>query len=221
MNLFWQAIAAIASAVTRPPALLLGSLLGFGILVPHRLGLTFADSRMLTAYAFLPMLFVAAPVALGMPRARESTQKLYTWLSASVFFGVTLWAILVLVAMLTLTIVTYPVRPPYPAAATFLTHALLCAASCWFSASLSAYLAMLLSPSAARNALRILFLLILAWMQFGTSLLSPRLRWYVSGISPAAVGVTALLFAAGLTNALRAGVRANTAVNETSSVTSQ
>jgi hypothetical protein len=221
MNLFWQAIAAIASAVTRPPALLLGSLLGFGILVPHRLGLTFADSRMLLAYAFLPMLFVAAPVALGMPRARESTQKLYTWLSAAVVFGVTLWATFFLLATLTMTIVTHPVRPPYPTLATFLTHALLCAASCWFSVTLSAYLSMLFSPSTARNALRILFLLILAWMQFGPSILSPRLRWYVSGISPAAIGATALLFAAGLTNALRAGVHANPAVNETSSVASQ
>lgn len=220
MNLLGQAIAAIASAVMRPPALLLGSMLGFGILIPHRLGLTFGDSRMLLAYAFLPMLFVAAPVALGIPRARESAQKLYTWLAAGVLLGVALWTLLVALALLTMTVVTYPVPPTYPSLANFLSHALLCAGSCWLSVSFSAYLAMLFTPDAARNAMRVLFLLVLVWMQFGPGLLPPRWRWYIGSVPMEVLAFAGLLFAAGLTRALHAGVR-NPAVNETSPVASQ
>ncbi|BDC47720.1 hypothetical protein F183_A00360 [Bryobacterales bacterium F-183] len=215
MDLLRQAIAAIAAAVSRPPALLLGSLLGFGILIPHRLGITFGDSRILLAYAFLPMLFVAAPVAIGMPRARESTTKLYTWLLAGIILGIGLWAIFVTLALVTMTAVTYPVRPVYPGPAALLSQLLYCAASCWFSGSAAAYLAMLFSPKAARNAMRVLFLLVLLWMQFGTSLLSPRWRWYLSSIPLEFVGAAALLLAAGLTNAIRVGV------NQTRPIASQ
>ncbi|MBS1832635.1 MAG: hypothetical protein JST65_07980 [Acidobacteria bacterium] len=215
MNLFWQAIAAIAVAVTRPPVLLLGSLLGFGILIPLRYGPTFGESKILAAYPFLPMVFVAAPIAFGMPLARETTRKLYTWLAAGIVTGVILWAVFLTVALVTLAAVSYPILPVFPARGTLLRHALLCAASCWFSASVSAYLALLFSPDASRNATRVLFLAALLWMLFGPGLLTPRLRWYLPEISLESVVATALLFSAGLTNALRAS--ANRPVDQTSS----
>src|SRR5689334_7700593 len=87
LRLFLQAFAAIARASLRSPILPFGSLLGFGVIIPIRHGFDFLDARMILAYAFIPMLFVASPVAAGLEFARQTVERLYTWIAAATVFG--------------------------------------------------------------------------------------------------------------------------------------
>ena len=87
-------------------------LLAFGILIPRRWGMDFLDIRLVLAYAFIPMLFVAPAMTSAMREgqpARTSATELYAHVAAIILFG---WLIGVLVMALGMATVNFVYRPP-------------------------------------------------------------------------------------------------------------
>jgi hypothetical protein len=206
MRLVMQAFAAIAAASIRPAALPLGAWIGFGMLIPIRHGIDFLDVRMVLAYAFIPMLFVASPVAIGFAMARQSASRIFAWLSGSTLFG---WCIGFVFLTTALATVNFVYRPPVlqlPQDGVLPLFAIFSAASVWFIVAASAFLSVLFSPGSARQAMRLGFLVLLLTFYAGPGALPSRWQYELGQFDPKSLaGYAAALLslaAAGLTNAL-------------------
>jgi hypothetical protein len=208
---FLQAFAAIAAASIRPPVLPLGSLIGFGVIIPIRHGFDFLDARMILAYAFIPMLFVASPVALGLPQVRGSVDRLYSWVAAATAFGWLVGLLFLATAIATLNYLAQPAPMQLPREGILPLFGVFCFSAVWFICASAAYLGFLFTPNTARQMLRLGFLLLLALFYIGPRTLAPRLEMELRITDPtdaAQWGAVVLALAAiGLTNALRAAVR--------------
>jgi hypothetical protein len=208
---FLQAFAAIAAASIRPPILPLGSLIGFGVIIPIRHGFDFLDARMILAYAFIPMLFVASPVALGLPHVRGSVERLYGWIAAATAFGWVIGMLFVATAIATLNYLAQPAPLQLPREGILPLFAVFCLCAVWFICASAAFLGFLFSPGTARQMMRLGFLVLLVLFYVGPRTLAPRLELELRITEPADAAtwgaVLLALAAVGLTNALRAAVR--------------
>ena len=216
---FQRAIAGVLRNAWRSPILSVGMLVAFGIIIPRRWGIDFLDLRLILAYAFIPMLFVAPAVTSAMREgqpARASTVELFACVGAIVLYG---WLVGLTVMALGLGTVNYIYKPPemlLPTAGALPAYVLFSFAAVLFVAALGAYIALLFTPRSALNVLRIGFLALLAFCYIGVNWLP--LSWQVSMsgtfteqgfMRPALVSsVCLLLFASGLLGAMRlAGIR--------------
>lgn len=205
----------VVRAALRAPALGLGALIGFGVLIPHRHGYDFFDIRLVLAYAFVPMLFVAPAVtSLLAPgsAARSSLESLYGAVVATALYG---WCISF--AVLGLALVTVNWGQPagawqFPALHVLGAYAGFSGVAVVFVAAISAYVTLLFSVGVARNVLRVGFLALLLGFYGGSRFLP--LSWQVAmgadmthdayRRSAMLASLVLLLFTAGLLNALRA-----------------
>lgn len=158
-----SALATILRSNARAPILVAGALLGFGVLIPRRYGYDFFDIRLVLAYAFVPMLFVA-PAVTGLMSASHhpagrSRQGMYAAVIATAVYG---WVIACVILAVALTTVNWQqaaftdwVLPP---TRVLLTYAGFSAAAVLFVAAASAYVTLLFSANTARNVLRVGFL---------------------------------------------------------------
>jgi hypothetical protein len=211
---FRGALRGVARNAWRAPVLNLGVLLAFGILLPRRYGYDFLDIRLILAYAFIPMLFVAPAVTsamrVGQP-ARQSALELYANVAAIMLYG---WTVGLVVMALGLATLNYVFRPPQvllPAPGVLPAYLGFSFAAVAFVAALGAYIAILFSPKAALNTLRFGFVAVLAFFYIGVAWLP--LAWQVSlagafteeGFMRTALvaSIALLLFAAGLLGAMR------------------
>ncbi len=208
--LFFRAFAAIAAASVRPPILPVGAWIGFGILIPLRHGVDFLDARMILAYAFIPMLFVASPVALGIAYVRQSAAMLYAWISAATIFGWCVGFVFLTTALATINLVFRLMPLQLPESGVLPLFAVFSFCAVWFITSCAAFLAFLFTPNASRQVLRFGFLVLLLAFYLGPRVLPGELEFELGQIEPKeGVAWTAILLAlaaAGLTNALRAAV---------------
>lgn len=188
----------------------LGSLFGFGVLIPLRHGFDFLDVRMVLAYAFIPMLFVASPVAFGISQAWTSYKRLLTWVGAATLFGWFIGLLFLTTALATLNIAARPAPLQIPPAKLLITYAAFCFSAVWFVSSMAAYLAILFSPTWARQILRVGFLLLLTLFYIGPTALPPRIQMELTQVNHQGLAWRAAallsLFAFGITRALQAGV---------------
>ena len=198
------------------PVLNFGALAAFGILIPRRYGLDFLDIRLILAYSFIPMLFVAPAVTSAMRAgqpARSSSMELYAHVIAIIFYG---WLIGLIVMALGLATVNYVYSPPtllLPPAGVLPGYGIFSFAAVAFVAALGAYIALLFSPLASLNTLRFGFLALLVFFYVGVTWLP--LSWQVAlsgtfagdGFPPSALAASAvlLLFAGGLMSSMRPG----------------
>lgn len=210
MRSFLQALWAIALSSVRPPVLPLGSLFGFGVLIPLRHGFDFLDVRMVLAYAFIPMLFVATPVAFGISQAWTSYRRLLTWVGAATLFGWFIGLLFLTTALITLNAAARPAPLQLPPTKLLTTYAMFCFAAVWFVSSMAAYLAILFSPNWSRQILRVGFLLLLMLFYVGPAALPFSIRLELTKMNHAEMawraGALLGLFALGLTYALQGGV---------------
>jgi hypothetical protein len=222
---FLQATVAIALSSIRPPVLPFGSLFGFGVLIPLRHGFDFLDVRMVLAYAFIPMLFVASPVAFGISQAWTSYRRLLTWVGAATLFGWFIGLLFLTTALVTLNIAARPAPLQIPPAKLLITYAVFCLSAVWFVSSLAAYLAILFSPTWSRQILRIGFLLLLSLFYIGPAALPLSIQMELTGVNHQGLAWRAAmvlgLFAFGITRALQAGVIAKPATAALSSQSSE
>lgn len=186
----------------------LGALFGFGVLIPLRHGFDFLDARMILAYAFIPMLFVASPVAFGLASARGSYRSLLTWIAAATCFGWCVGILFLSTGLATLNYVAQPAPLQLPPAKLLVTYAAFCLATVWFISASAAFLAILFSPKWAQQILRIGFLLVLSFFYVGPQALPASVQMDLSQANHQTMAwwfsVILLLAAAGLTWALRA-----------------
>ncbi len=210
MRSFLQAFWAIALSSVRPPVLPLGSLVGFGVLIPLRHGFDFLDVRMILAYAFIPMLFVATPVAFGISQAWTSYRRLLTWVGAATAFGWFIGLLFLSTALVTLNLAARPAPIQLPPANLLTTYAMFCLSTVWFICGAAAYLAILFSPTAARQILRVGFLLLLAFFYVGPAALPLSIQMELMNLNHQSIAWRAVailcLAALGITLALRGGV---------------
>ena len=210
MRSFLQAFWAIALSSVRPPVLPLGSLLGFGVLIPLRHGFDFLDVRMILAYAFIPMLFVATPVAFGISQASTSYRRMLTWVGAATAFGWFIGLLFLSTALVTLNIAARPAPIQLPPLKLLTTYAMFCLSTVWFISAAAAYLAILFSPTAARHILRVGFLLLLAFFYIGPAALPLSIQMELMKLNHRSIAWWAAailcLVAFGLTRALQGGV---------------
>jgi hypothetical protein len=208
---FLKAFAAIAAASIRPPILPLGSLFGFGVIIPIRHGFDFLDARMILAYAFIPMLFVASPVAMGLQQVRGSVERLYSWVAAATVFGWFVGLLFLATAIATLNYMAQPAPFQLPRDGVLPLFAAFCFSAVWFICASAAYLGFLFSPTVARQLMRLGFLLLLILFYVGPRTLAPRLELELRVTDPkdaaAWSAVVLTLAAIGITNALRAAVK--------------
>ncbi len=197
----------------RPPVLPLGALFGFGVLIPLRHGFDFLDARMILAYAFIPMLFVASPVAFGIAYARQSYGRLLTWVAAATVFAWCVGMLFLSTALATLNIAARPAPVQLPPAKLLGVYAAFCFSTVWFIGASAAFLAIVFTPNWARQMLRFGFLFLLAFFYIGAGILPFSLRFELQQMNPAplAMGSAGILIiaAAGLTWALRAAPPVN------------
>ena len=213
------ALGAVIRASLKRPILPLGVLFGFGILIPYRNGFDFLDIRLIMAYAFIPMLFVAPGVTGALQHgseARSSARKLYAWVCATALYGWMAGMLLIIAALITVKSVYHPAMEAgavLPAQGALPVYAGFSFACVWFIASSSAFIALLFSPEAARSWLRGGFLLLLIFLYLGpgympsswqsalgevfTSEGFPRAAWTVTAVvALAAIGLLSSLRAA-------------------------
>ncbi len=192
-----------------------GALLAFGILIPRKYGMDFLDIRLVLAYAFIPMLFVAPAVTSAMRAgqpARGPVVELYAQIAAIVLYG---WVIGLVVMGMGLVTVNLVYRPPevlLPSPGVLPAYVLFCFSAVGLVAALGAYIALLFSPLISLNTLRFGFFVLLLFFYGGASWLPPS--WQVSmatvltedGFPKAAMLGSAclLVFAGGLLGAMRA-----------------
>ena len=75
---FSRAIGGVVHNAWRSPILTVGMLLAFGVMIPRKWGIDFLDLRLILAYAFIPMLFVAPAVTSAMREGQPSRQSCCT-----------------------------------------------------------------------------------------------------------------------------------------------
>ena len=211
---FIRALGGVVRNAWRSPILSVGMLLAFGVMIPRKWGMDFLDLRLILAYAFIPMLFVAPAVTsamrVGQP-SRSSTGELFSNVGAIVLYG---WIVGLAVMALGLITVNLVYRPPevlLPAAGVLPAYVLFSFAAVSFVAALGAYIAILFTPAASLNTLRLGFVGLLAFCYIGVSWLP--LAWQVSlagaftdqgFMKPALLSsLFMLLFASGLMGAMR------------------
>ena len=145
----------------------LGALFGFGVMIPLRQGFDFLDARMILAYAFIPMLFVASPVAFGLASARTSYRSLLTWIAAATCFGWCIGLLFLSTGLATLNYAAQPAPMQLPPTKLFITYAAFCLSTVWFISTSAAFLAIVFTPKWARQILRLGFLFLLAFFYVG------------------------------------------------------
>jgi hypothetical protein len=207
---FLSAFLAIAASSIRPPVLPLGSLFGFGVLIPLRHGFDFLDAPMVLAYAFIPMLFVASPVAFGISRAWNTYRRLLTWVGAATLFGWCIGLLFLATALASLNVAARPAPIQLPSLRLVLTYAGFCFSAVWFVSSIAAYLAILFSPTWSRQILRVGFLVLLSCFYIGPAALPRPVQLELTQWNHLEMawwgGAILSLAAAGLTWSLQAGV---------------
>jgi hypothetical protein len=168
--------------MARQALVVLAVVIAFGILVPLYKGLGFQDPRIIAAYAFLAVLFVAPASAelASTHGTRASATGLLGRIALIVAWG---WGITVLIlgtALVTLNIVSRGsvfMAPP----AKFLTAVLAFSLTASVAiAILGAVLAQRFSAAGVKNILRIGFLVILLGLAFGSRLLPESVALAVS-----------------------------------------
>ncbi len=214
MEAFFRAFNGVLSNAWRSPVLSIGALLAFGVLLPRRYGLDFLDIRLILAYAFIPMLFVAPAVTSAMKAgqpARQSSVELYAHVAAFILYG---WVIGLTVMALGLATVNFVYRPPevlLPERGVLPAYLAFSLAAVAFVASLGAYIALLFSPRAALNTLRFGFVVLLVFFYGGAAWLPYSWQVWLAGafnmdgfMQTSLVASAALvLFAGGLLGAMR------------------
>ena len=198
----------------KSPVLSVGMLVAFGIFIPRRWGIDFLDLRLILAYAFIPMLFVAPAVTSAMGEgkpARASTIELFSSVGAIVLYGWCVGLAVMALGLITVNMVYRPAETLLPASGVLPAYALFSLAAVSFVAALGAYVAVLFTPRAALNALRLGFLGLLGFCYLGVRWLPTS--WQVAlavsftdqgFMMPALIGsASLLLFAGGLLWAMR------------------
>ncbi len=210
LRLLASAFAAVARASVRPPILPFGSLIGFGILIPIRHGLDFLDVRMVLAYAFIPMLFIAAPVATGITFARQSLPYLYAWIAGATAYGWCIGFTFLTTGIATVNFLYHPTPLQLPEPGVLPLFAAFSFAAVWFISAASAFLAILFHPAASRTAMRLGFLILLLMFYVGPQSLPDTIQFELTQIDlrdgVMAAAAILCLAAAGMTNALRGAV---------------
>jgi len=212
---FIRAFTTVVRNAWRSPVLNIGALLAFGVLLPRKYGFDFLDIRLVLAYAFIPMLFVAPAVTSAMrpgQPARESPGELYAHVCAIVLYGWIIGLVVMAMGLATVNVIYHPPEVLLPSPGVLPAYVLFSFAAVGFVAALGAYIALLFSPRASLNTLRVGFLVLLLFFYGGTSFLPPS--WQVSMATAfttdgfmrsALLGSACLLvFAAGLLGAMRA-----------------
>ena len=211
---FRRAISGVVRNAWRSPVLTVGMLVAFGILIPRTWGIDFLDLRLILAYAFIPMLFVAPAVTSAMREgqpARQSPVDLFANVAAIVAYG---WVIGLAVMALGLVTVNVIYRPPeflLPSPGVLPAYFLFSFAAVLFVAALGAYIALLFTPTASLNMLRFGFIGLLVFFYAGSSWLPLSWQVALSGTftengfqRPSLVAsLILLLFAGGLLAAMR------------------
>ncbi|HEY3742514.1 MAG TPA: hypothetical protein VGL53_21845 [Bryobacteraceae bacterium] len=213
LNAFLKAFAAVARNAWRSPILNLGVLLAFGFLLPKRYGFDFLDIRLILAYSFIPMLFVGPAVTLAMREgqpARQSVFELYMHVAAVILYGWMIGLAMMLMGLATINFVYHPPELLLPAPGVLPAYFAFSFAAVTFVATLAAYIALLFSPQAALNTLRLGFIVLLVFFYVGVAWLP--LAWQVGlagaftedGFLQSATVASAalLLFAGGLMGAM-------------------
>ena len=141
----------------------------FGVYLPWRKGLEFLDPVLLAAYACLGVLFAAPAAIQAFAGERPSTMKdAMTRVVMAVLYGEGMAVVILLAGFLTV----YLTRPAMfaPDLGTLAAASILAIVASLALAALSAWLTLRFSASAARRALRVIFLLLLVVFYF-------RARW--------------------------------------------
>ena len=214
MQAFTGALGGVVRNAWRSPILSVGMLFAFGIIIPRRWGFDFLDLRLILAYAFIPMLFVAPAVTsamrVGMP-ARESTSELFANIAAIVFYGWFIGLAVMALGLITVNVAYHPPEILLPAPGVLPAYVIFSFAAVAFVAALGAYIALLFTPAAALNTLRIGFIALLLICYVGVSWMPVSWQVALAGAFtdqgfklPALVSsFFLLLFASGLLGAMR------------------
>lgn len=211
---FSRAIGGVVRTAWRSPVLSIGMLLAFGILIPRSWGINFLDLRLILAYAFIPMLFVAPAVTSAMREgqlARQSPVDLFASVSAIVLYGWLIGLAVMALGLITVNVIYSPPEFLLPSPGVLPAYVIFSFAATLFVAALGAYIALLFTPAASLNMLRFGFIGLLVFFYVGSSWLP--LSWQV-GLSgtftetgfqrPSLIASTILLlFAGGLLAAMR------------------
>lgn len=132
-------------------------LIAFGIFLPLRKGLDFFDPVLLSAYACMGVIFAGPAAAQAFENRPESVRQALVWIATAVGFGEAI-AIAMLAAGLLTVRLTVPILPFGPDVASLTYSLLLGLAASVALASLGAVVALRFSSGAARVALRVLLL---------------------------------------------------------------
>ena len=214
MGAFIRAWGGVLRNAWGSPVLSVGMLVAFGVLIPRKWGFDFFDIRLVLAYAFIPMLFVAPAMTSAMREgqpARQSTVDLFASMAAIVLYG---WIIGLAVMALGLITVNVIYRPPellLPSPGVLPAYVVFSFAAVLFVAALGAYIALLFSPQASLNTLRFGFLALLGVCYIGVSWLPAAWQVAVAGAfnsegflrTALLASACLLLFAGGLLGAMR------------------
>lgn len=214
---WWSALCKVVRTAWRVPILNLGSVAAFGILIPRRYGMDFLDVRLILAYAFIPMLFVAPVVTAAMregSEARQSSLNLYSALGAIITYG---WLIGAVVMALSIATINYVYHPPellLPDQGVLQAYAIFCLASVSAVAALGAYIALLFSPGVGLNVVRLGFFALLVFFYGGSGRLPVDWQIALAGAfssdrffqTALIVSAILILFAIGMLQALRPAV---------------
>ncbi len=211
---FTRALSGVIKNAWRSPILSVGMLIAFGVIIPRRWGFDFLDIRLILAYAFIPMLFVAPAMTSAMREgqpARRSTVELYAHVAAIVLYGWVIGLAVMALGLLTVNLIYRPPQVLMPSAGVLPAYVIFSFAAVLFVASFGAYIALLFTPRAALNTLRLGFLVLLGFCYIGVNWLP--LSWQVGlagafvtdGFMRSAILASAclLVFAGGLLGAMR------------------
>ena len=158
--------------MARQALIILFTVLAFGILVPWYKGFTFLDPRMIAAYGWLAMLFVApasAEAFAGAP-ASESRGATLGRLAMLIAFGWGVTVLVLLTGLATLNLAYWHGALITPPGELFVAVLLCSLAACAAVGTLSAVLARNLPARVVKNILRFTFLLVLLAFAFSARL---------------------------------------------------
>jgi hypothetical protein len=211
---FLRAFSNVVRNAWRSPILNIGALLGFGVLLPRKYGFDFLDIRLVLAYAFIPMLFVAPAITSAMRAgqpARQSTNELYAHVGAIVVYGWIIGLVVMAMGLATVNAIYHPPEVLLPSPGVLQAYVVFSFAAVGFVAAFGAYIALLFTPTASLNTLRVGFVVLLLFFYGGANLLP--LSWQVSLASAATsdgfmrsallCSLCLLAFAGGLLGAMR------------------
>src|SRR5258708_1472854 len=158
--------------MARQALLILFTVLAFGILVPWYKGFTFLDPRMIAAYGWLAMLFVAPASAEAFAGASESESRgaILGRLALLIAFGWGVTVLVLLTGLATLNLAYWHGALITPPGELFLAVLLCSLTACAAVGTLSAVLARNLPAGTVKNILRFTFLAVLLAFAFSARL---------------------------------------------------